>query len=1194
MLLSKTAIKVIDWIAVVLLVSAAIVVVTLRLYLPSLDNHKTQILAYLNQQLGTELSIDHVQATWRHFSPVLITKGVIIKNSHLHQVAKVDEMQLSVDFWNSLWHGDLHLNKISVTGASIDLRGSTHTGSGQTQVSTSDVENTVAQIFGTQQGDAEFHHINIKIDVPQGKYATLYIDDLRWKNVDRTHQLSGDIDLKIDQTQLKLKGTVFVYLGASFDWGVETNQVGFQLNEGIWHPFSVKYLRRGMLNTLNVDHLSLADFSPMIGYFYPGLQSDKMQNNIINGQIKDVRVAWGRELTSPRFSFKIEDIATKETPVLPKVEHLSIFVAGDQHAGRIQANIADKTSIGSTYFSDHLDISAFKLNLFWQKHPHSYKLWADKMSLLSPNLDIDGQFLLDIPQQGAPFLSAYSSLSLKKGKHLVDYFPKNTLGSSALSFLKNGIKAGYSEHGHALWFGALDQYPFSKHQGVFQVRADLKDVTLAFSPMWPVLTRLNTQFEMHNQDISLVADQAHSMGISSHKIKVDIPHILHHSQVNLSGDLWVKNSEDAQQYLLKTPLSHSVAPALDAVSTNEPMAIKLNLSIPFSGKDYRAWGQVNFNKNTLDVATPKIKLKQVQGQLSFDNEKITIRHLSGNLYQQPITLQLNGAQKGKDYQIKIGVKGNWDLQKLNHLLDLNALNYLRGNSFWDLGVDLGISKNDVDFKVNGWATTNKIKSDLPYPLSSIATNKQGVAQQVKVQLFGNGQGFSMHIDSPKLAYHSTYVVDDKDLNINASVLSVGQKTQAPIFKKQHPIYVTADSVDGDRWLPIIFDIIASKPHQQDSQGGLPIGSPQHIYIKVSDLILGGIHWHNSDIDMQRKKGGWSLKIKSDEAVGVLDINDHQPWVAKFKKLFVFYRAEQKKSQPSLPGVSSGQASLLDKDIFKQVPNIDVQVDDFWFQGYSLGKITGKIQRVRDKIIWKDVLAQFGETTIKTHGQWHINNGMNYTQNHLHISTKKSNDILDRVGINGGIQNAQVDFSSDLKWQGTLWGIQRNTLNGQAALSMKNGIIKSISGATNLVGILSLNSLLKRLRLDFSGIFDNGLVVDKLDTHAMVKDGILSTDDSEIKVAPGDLHFKGTMDFIKEQLDFKVKFTPDFTSGLPVITAFAISPPVGAIAFAITKLLSPVLDVITDINYRVTGSFYSPKVEEVSRKSGKVSLPQTEE
>ena len=81
-----------------------------------------------------------------------------------------------------------------------------------------------------------------------------------------------------------------------------------------------------------------------------------------------------------------------------------------------------------------------------------------------------------------------------------------------------------------------------------------------------------------------------------------------------------------------------------------------------------------------------------------------------------------------------------------------------------------------------------------------------------------------------------------------------------------------------------------------------------------------------------------------------------------------------------------------------------------------------------------------------------------------------------------------------------------------------------------------------------------------------------------------------MNLNNRTIDAEVNFIPDITSGIPVLTAFAVTPQTALYVLAITTVISPVVEVFTEVNYEVKGSIDNPEVSELSRSKGEFELP----
>ena len=61
--------------------------------------------------------------------------------------------------------------------------------------------------------------------------------------------------------------------------------------------------------------------------------------------------------------------------------------------------------------------------------------------------------------------------------------------------------------------------------------------------------------------------------------------------------------------------------------------------------------------------------------------------------------------------------------------------------------------------------------------------------------------------------------------------------------------------------------------------------------------------------------------------------------------------------------------------------------------------------------------------------------------------------------------------------------------------------------------------------------------------------------------------------------------------LPVVAAFALTPITGLYVLALSKLLEPVVDVVTRIDFRVEGPLDNPKLIEAGRDRARIKLNQ---
>nr|WP_309225239.1 YhdP family protein [Photobacterium ganghwense] len=302
-------------------------------------------------------------------------------------------------------------------------------------------------------------------------------------------------------------------------------------------------------------------------------------------------------------------------------------------------------------------------------------------------------------------------------------------------------------------------------------------------------------------------------------------------------------------------------------------------------------------------------------------------------------------------------------------------------------------------------------------------------------------------------------------------------------------------------------------------------------------------------------------------------------------------ATVKPRQPYQPQPVIPTATALDRRLMASIPEVDLTLRDGWLQGYRLGKVSGQLRRGKNMLELVNFTIDSGTTTLNLDGHWSLRGARNETQLAFDIDGKNSSDLMGRFGISGGIQGAEFSTYASIQWQGAPWSMHRETLSGEVKSETGQGVISDIGGAGRLLGLFSLDSIIRKMKLDFSGIFDDGLAFNYIRGTGRIENGLFTTSDIRMEALAGDMFIQGSANLVKETVDAKVKFIPDFTSGIPVLTAFAVAPQTALYVFAISTALSPVLDVFTQVNYVVQGPIDAPLVTEQSRFTGEYKVPE---
>lgn len=199
---------------------------------------------------------------------------------------------------------------------------------------------------------------------------------------------------------------------------------------------------------------------------------------------------------------------------------------------------------------------------------------------------------------------------------------------------------------------------------------------------------------------------------------------------------------------------------------------------------------------------------------------------------------------------------------------------------------------------------------------------------------------------------------------------------------------------------------------------------------------------------------------------------------------------------------------------------------------------------------------------------------------------KTDEFASFFGVSTPVKDSPFDIDYDLHWRAPPWSPDVASLNGIIKSHLGKGQFTDLSTghAGQLLRLLSVDALLRKLRFDFSDTFSEGFYFDSINSTAWIKDGVLHTDDTLVDGLEADIAMKGSVDLVRRRLDLQAVVAPEISATVGVAAAFAVNPIVGAAVFAASKVLGPLWNKVSILRYRITGPIDQPQINEVLRQA----------
>lgn len=771
------------------------------------------------------------------------------------------------------------------------------------------------------------------------------------------------------------------------------------------------------------------------------------------------------------------------------------------------------------------------------------------------------------------------------------YLPRNLLGKNVLHWLdtnlelpeKGGGQPGRVDRGHFVFNGDPARFPFIKGGGWFSVVFDFKHLDLPFLPDWPALKDADGNIAFVNQQFHASID---------HGTLADVP--VDGSRVSIF-DLDKAALDIA--VTAKAPLSQLIGfvgqtPLLGAGSLNALKATGqagLDVSVRAGlkqGDKPEVNGHLVLINNGLSLDKTPIKLSQISGAIDFHNTDFSAKSLSARFNDEPATMTLKPSKSDDSTIVSLQTR----LDPLFALREKPVsafeplLDRVRGKA--DTTIELNIPHHGDQFTVQANSDLVGVSSQLPPPFGKVADAvwplgadlrfTGGVLRQLDLKAQGsvpwqatlgfNDRGALSGGDVSNRAESADRSVTDSAINPPANLA----------------INLNTPVLDWDAWQPILSSAAFSRPGKVSSSTTV---APFDLNIQTDRLKVAGLQFGPTRLNVRFADERYLIKASGDALDG--NLTYQQPNAAhpsgqiamQFKRLHI-------EDESSTNSASSGQVTPVSSWDLKQIPGVQVIIDDLRFGKHRLGKLVLNSEAAtpgRDTLEIPTIDWQ-PTASFRLIGQGTVAKAGDKQQTKLNLSAQGIDigAVFTQVaGDNSPISNGDLKPSSfSLSWPGSPVAFALERLSGSGAILMQNGQLNEVNpGAGRLAGLLSLGAITRRLRLDFSDVVDQGLPFDSLSADWTINQGLLAIDPLTLKNASLRLTASGQTQLSDNSLDYTVKVYADIGMLLPIIGTVAGGPIVGGAVLAIQQALKTIdKNPVPTLVYRVTGTIADPVVK----------------
>lgn len=930
---------------------------------------------------------------------------------------------------------------------------------------------------------------------------------------------------------------------------------------------SAKSGYRSASGEIKVNAAELSDINRLLAYLpvAEGIKR-KLVDFSPQGKIRDLHLSWQGDLEKlQRYQVhaKFDKVGLKQVAEWPAISGLSGTVDGNDSDGILNIDSRKLRMQAPGFLSGPLTFDRIYGQLDWQRNnQHGWDLKLNKV--LVSNADAEGTVYGSYQINDGPGI-ADLTLSLRRVevKNAARYIPMHAFNDKTYRWLQTGLQGGIADAFQMHVRGDLKDFPFPDSQhGLFRLTAQAKDVAIEFATGWPRIEKASADLLIQGRLLEVKASRAETAGAALQNVRVALPDTLSKSLVMEVDGEAADSTERSLDYIRNSPVRGYLSGYTDDFHAKGSGMLKLRLDIPLNGDgDTRVKGSYRVDDNEIDLGGGVPLLHKANGKLTFTEQNINAEGVTAQILGGPARVSL----RNEGSVLFVHADGKLDADSLYDTYGYPLLWRLHGKTDWQAE----ISVKDKQANVSVSSDLVGLNSALPQPFDKKAAQRRPLKFELK-DIDARNNTLTFH-------YGDIFKVDLARVrneaghwDIKRGNIVLGKVPDAPagdgIWISGQLPYFAMQGWSGWSSLP-------------EGEGVLP--NIAGIDVNIDTVQGFGSALHDLSIRGSGRNGLVSTRLNAREVSGDLiwQPQDEGKLYVRLKHLMLGETSDVEVAQQAqdTPPVVAEAISM---------PEIDMVVDQLSWKGRQLGKLEMLLDDDAGDAVLKTMRLTNPDGVVNVGGRWRPVQGE--TEISARIEIADAGRILARSGYPESLSGGGGLLVSELRWRGSPDAFDFPSLNGSLQLTTGKGRFLQVDpGAAKLLGVLSLQSIPKRISLDFTDVFTPGFEFSSIKGEAVIQNGLLKTDNFVMTGSAAKVTLQGEVDLARETQDLKVRVLPAIGDNVSLLS-FAAGPAIGVGVLLTNKLLRDPLDKLVSFDYNVSGSWADPKVERMGAPSSQAA------
>ncbi|MEI6894456.1 MAG: YhdP family protein [Colwellia sp.] len=872
-------------------------------------------------------------------------------------------------------------------------------------------------------------------------------------------------------------------------------------------------------------------------------------------------------------------------------------------------NVSGQLSLVDDYFAIDFKAEQGKLDFdkaFVQAFPYEslsgqlnvafdeqgWALTVEQFNFFSKDIHLSTQLKIEAPIDGAVKLALLANISNGNAGLVGRYLPLPIMSENLVDYLNSAVISGRIEEGQVLFNGPIDHFPFTDGSGTFVVDVELSEAEFKFVQDWPAINDFVANLNFTNNSMSITGRGGQLTGLDVTGVRAGIVDLAQGQVLTVDADIPSTAVSNIVDLMNQSPLKESVGSTLEYLQLEGEVSGDFQLNLPLNDSDQtQASGSILFDNNLISLQAPQMNFSDVQGQLHFSNDKISTKDMQLIWQGLPVAVDIVGGDRSEYYHTDIKLSALWQESQWLAYVPKELQRYTRGEFPWQGELSLyQHHQGGFSYKAAFDSDLTKTQLLLPAPYGRSLTEKNSLSVRVN----GEGDHSTVVLDYGN-KMHFSGLFNHQTTAFSRANLTLGESAMALPNDGFH-ITTKLDYADFAQWQPLITNIVDSISQPSMSKVDEKPAStqflprPKRIRGSIDQMEILGQSLNNVSFNLIDKEQWWLLQFDAKETRSQIKI--YPDWLTQgldinAEFLNIPSTVKEKNSEVAIPSKLPDPAE--NDIVFANIPPLNFHCDSCSIGLLNLGEVDVKIERVdAETIAFSHFKATRDNAQLTFNGRWLHNEQNSNTRLTGKLLVDDIETELKAYGFDSIIKDSGIQSNFNLNWSGGLHDFDISQLNGTYNARVDDGYLADVSDKARIFSVLSLQSLVRKLTLDFRDIFSDGMFYSSIRGDYQLKQGVLTTHNTEMNGNAGDLFMTGHTNLVTGELDYDMSYKPKLSSSLPVLAWIATLDPVTFLAgVAIDQVIKS--QVVSEFNFKLTGSVDNPDFREVDRKSKSVSV-----